>query len=99
MVKTCIPGDDVTITGIIKVSQIFFIFIKLIQIYYLSQVRDLLNNHGKNKQNTVFNLYLDAVSIFSNSKENTVGDIPSKGITFSNNDYNLINVSIRNIQG
>ncbi|XP_072387605.1 DNA helicase MCM8-like [Diabrotica undecimpunctata] len=66
LVKTCLPGDDITLTGIIK-------------------VRDVNSNFGKNKQNTIFNLYLDAVSIFNNKKQ-CKGE-SNDGISFNQNDY------------
>ncbi|KAJ8934470.1 hypothetical protein NQ314_013345 [Rhamnusium bicolor] len=72
LVKSCIPGDDITITGIIK-------------------VRDIDSNNGKNKQNTIFNLYLEAVSIHNNKKQSNGSYTASEeGITFNTNDYYLI---------
>ncbi|CAG9821174.1 unnamed protein product [Phaedon cochleariae] len=70
LVKTCIPGDDITITGIIR-------------------VRDPIGNNGKNKQNTVFNLYLEAISVWNNKKQRK-SESASEGITFNTNDYYLI---------
>ncbi|XP_074039744.1 DNA helicase MCM8 isoform X3 [Leptinotarsa decemlineata] len=69
LVKTCIPGDDITVTGVIK-------------------VRDHLSNHGKNKQNTVFSLYLEAISVYNNKRHNKSES--TEGITFNTNDYYLI---------
>lgn len=51
-----------------------------------------MSNNGKNKQNTVFNLYLEAVSVWNNKKQNN-GSVASDGITFNTNDYFLIKVS------
>ncbi|CAH1099457.1 unnamed protein product [Psylliodes chrysocephalus] len=68
LVKTCLPGDDVTITGIIK-------------------VRDLNSNNNKNKQNAIFNLYLETVSIFNNKNQNKGDSLSKDGITFNQNDY------------
>lgn len=55
-------------------------------------MRDPMSNNGKNKQNTVFNLYLEAVSVWNNKKQNN-GSVASDGITFNTNDYFLIKVS------
>ncbi|KAG5881754.1 hypothetical protein JTB14_029082 [Gonioctena quinquepunctata] len=70
LVKTCIPGDDITVTGIIK-------------------VRDPLSNHGKNKQNSVFTLYLEAISVYNNKRQSK-SENSSEGITFNTHDYYLI---------
>ncbi|KAJ8924425.1 hypothetical protein NQ315_007221 [Exocentrus adspersus] len=71
LVKSCIPGDDITITGIIK-------------------VRDPNSNSSKNKQNTIFNLYLEAVSVYNNKRQNTGSYSDSEGVIFNTNDYYLI---------
>lgn len=99
LVKTCIPGDDVTVTGIIKV--IFYIYYILYYLYFVSyyswlfyfQVRNPLTNNAKNKQNTIFTLYLQTISI-CNSKKQNVNSSPSEGVTFNTNDYYLIKVRI-----
>ncbi|KAJ8937576.1 hypothetical protein NQ318_023107 [Aromia moschata] len=74
LVKSCIPGDDVTITGIIK-------------------VRDVHSNYGKNKQHTIFNLYMEAVSINNYKQQNKGSHTISEGITFNMNDYYLIQLA------
>lgn len=49
-----------------------------------------MSNNGKNKQNTVFNLYLEAVSVWNSKRQNNNGF--SDGITFNTSDYYLIKV-------
>ncbi|XP_018568092.1 DNA helicase MCM8-like [Anoplophora glabripennis] len=71
LVKSCIPGDDITITGIIK-------------------VRDVNSNNCKNKQNTIFNLYLETVSVYNSKRQNKGSYSDSEGIIFNTNDYYLI---------
>nr|CAI5856089.1 unnamed protein product [Callosobruchus analis] len=70
LVKCCIPGDDVTVTGIVK-------------------VRDSNSNNGCNKQHTIFNIYLEAVSI-CNDKKQARRDVSSDGMTFNVSDCHLI---------
>ncbi|CAH1977529.1 unnamed protein product [Acanthoscelides obtectus] len=70
LVKCCIPGDDVTLTGIVK-------------------VRDANSNNGCNKQHTIFNLYLEAISI-CNDKKQSRRDVSSEGMTFNVSDCHLI---------
>ncbi|XP_050296724.1 DNA helicase MCM8-like isoform X2 [Anthonomus grandis grandis] len=69
LVKTCICGDDITITGIIKVV-------------------DPNGNKGKNKQNSVFNLYLQAVAVYNNNNESS--NSPYAKIIFTPEDYSAI---------
>ncbi|XP_056635886.1 DNA helicase MCM8-like isoform X1 [Diorhabda sublineata] len=48
-------------------------------------VRDVNSNNGKNKQNSIFNLYLKAISVFNNKKQ-CKGEY-NIGISFNQNDY------------
>lgn len=56
-------------------------------------MRDVNSNNCKNKQNTIFNLYLDTVSVYNNKKQNKGSNSDSEGIIFNTNDYYLIQVS------
>lgn len=58
----------------------------------LFQVRQAMSNNGKNKQNTLFSLYLDSVSVWNSKKQNPSNLSMSNGITFNTNDYYLIKV-------
>lgn len=57
-------------------------------------MRDLNSNNNKNKQNAIFNLYLETVSIFNNKNQNKGDSLSKDGITFNQNDYFDIHVSI-----
>ncbi|XP_066143842.1 DNA helicase MCM8-like [Euwallacea fornicatus] len=67
LVKSCPPGDDVTVTGIVRVI-------------------DPNDNKGKNKQNALFQLYLQVVAVFNNKSE-TSG---RKDDFFTPEDYEAI---------
>ncbi|XP_066254993.1 DNA helicase MCM8-like [Euwallacea similis] len=67
LVKSCPPGDDVTVTGIIRAI-------------------DPNDNKGKNKQNALFQLYLQVVAVFNNKSETSGG----KEDCFTPEDYEAI---------
>ncbi|XP_049817342.1 DNA helicase MCM8-like isoform X2 [Aethina tumida] len=70
LVKTCIPGDDITITGIIKVEN--------------------PEQNGKSKQQSLFQLYLHAISVVNNKNQSQGSYGASERITFNIKDYYAI---------
>ncbi|EFA06449.1 DNA helicase MCM8 [Tribolium castaneum] len=71
LVNSCVPGDDVTITGVIK-------------------VRNNAETSYKNKEKSVFLLYLDVVSVVNNKNQNEGTYGASERITFNITDYYAI---------
>lgn len=69
LVKSCQPGDEVIISGVVKAN-------------------NPNDNKGKNKQNTVFTLYLEAVAV------NNHGSKGSERISFTQEDYKTIKVDL-----
>lgn len=62
------------------------------------------SNNGKNKQNTIFDLYLETMSVYNSKRQNKGSYSDSEGIIFNTNDYYLIQVSwnfkdITNVEG
>lgn len=57
-------------------------------------MKDCKSNTGKNKQNTLFDLYLEVVSIWNTKKQN---DSASHGMCFNTDDYYLIRVSLNKL--
>ncbi|XP_030745099.1 DNA helicase MCM8-like isoform X2 [Sitophilus oryzae] len=70
LVNSCSPGDDINISGVIK-------------------VRDPNSNKCKNKQNSVFNLYLEVVSVYNNKTESE-GSNSHDIMNFTSEDYYAI---------
>lgn len=77
LVNCCIPGDDVTMTGIIKART----------------VSEKTWKNKMNQQSGVSTIYLDVISVVNNKNQSQGSYGASERIIFNMNDFHAIKVN------